>query len=144
MRNPNQIVSHQSTMDQVVDLENLRYPIGRVRWDEVNGSRDEWLAIIGSTPDELRRAVSGLNDRQLDTPYRRDGWTIRQVVHHYADDHMNSYVRFKWALTEDSPIIKPYAEALWAELPDARLSPVEPSLTLLSALHQRWIEAWKA
>ncbi|MBV9156767.1 MAG: putative metal-dependent hydrolase [Acidobacteriaceae bacterium] len=130
-------------MDLDHALENLRYPVGRFRWDDVSGSRDEWLSVIANTPDELRDAVSSLGDQQLDTPYRPDGWTVRQVVHHYADDHMNSYVRFKWALTEDAPLIKPYAEVLWAELPDARLGSIEPSLTLLSALHKRWIEGWR-
>ena len=129
-----------------MDLETLQYPIGRSSSYVENGSqkRDEWLRVIGDTPGELRRVVSGLSDEQLDTPYRPGGWTVRQVVHHYADDHMNSYVRFKWALTEEAPAIKTYGEALWAELPDARLGPIEPSLSLLAALHERWIEAWKA
>jgi hypothetical protein len=126
------------------ELENLRYPIGPFRRDDHGGSRKEWLAVIAATPDELRRAVSGLTDLQLDTPYRLGGWTVRQVVHHYADDHMNSYMRFKLALTEDAPVIKPYSEPLWAELPDARLGPVEPSLALLTALHQRWVAAWRS
>ncbi len=127
-----------------VDLEALRYPIGRFSWEQLSGSREEWLSHIGDTPYEVRRVVSGLNEKQLGTPYRPGGWTVRQVVHHYADDHMNSYVRFKWALTEDSPVIKGYSEPLWAELPDARVGPIEPSLVLLAALHERWIEAWKA
>lgn len=131
-------------MDEDGDFENLRYPIGRFHWDDMQGSRDECLTVIANTPLELERVVSGLNDPQLDTPYRPDGWTVRQVVHHYADDHMNSYVRYKWALTEEAPTIKPYAEALWAELPDARLGPIEPSLALLAALHERWTGAWKA
>jgi hypothetical protein len=129
-----------------VDLEALQYPIGRFRWEPGDGpgSRGGWLNIIAETPAELRRAVSGLSEEQLDTPYRPAGWTVRQVVHHYADDHMNSYVRFKWALTEEGPTIKGYFEALWAELPDARLGPIEPSLVLLAALHQRWMSAWRA
>ncbi|MGB6484446.1 MAG: DinB family protein [Candidatus Acidiferrales bacterium] len=112
-------------MDSQIDLETLRYPIGRFSWDAGTGaaSRDQWLRVIEATPAELRRAVSGLNDKQLDTPYRPDGWTVRQVVHHFADDHLNSYVRFKLALTEDAPTIKGYEEALWAELPDARQGP---------------------
>jgi uncharacterized damage-inducible protein DinB len=126
------------------ELENLRYPIGPFHWDDWNGSREEWLAVIAATPEELRRAVSGLSDPQLGTPYRPGGWTVRQVVHHYADDHMNSYMRFKLALTEDAPVIKPYSEPLWAELPDARLGPVEPSLALVAALHQRWVAAWRS
>jgi uncharacterized damage-inducible protein DinB len=129
-----------------MDLEALQYPIGRFRWNNENTprNRDEWLSAIGETPQELRRAVSGLADEQLDTPYRPSGWTVRQVVHHYADDHMNTYVRFKLALTENAPTIKAYGEALWAELPDARCGPIEPSLRLLEALHQRWMQAWKA
>jgi hypothetical protein len=128
------------------DLEALRYPIGRFSWnvDNVAAHRDEWLRVIEATPAELRRVVSGLADAQLDTPYRPGGWTARQVVHHYADDHMNSYIRFKWALTEDAPLIKSYDQTLWAELPDARTGPIEPSLVLLTAVHQRWVAAWRA
>jgi hypothetical protein len=129
-----------------VDLETLQYPIGRFAWNGESSAqfREEWLSAIETTPAELRRAVSGLTDDQLDTPYRPGGWTVRQVVHHYADDHMNSYMRFKLALTEDAPTIKPYSEPLWGELPDARMGPVEPSLILLAALHQRWMAAWRA
>jgi len=129
-----------------MELETLQYPIGRFSWNGESDAqiRDEWLRIIESTPDELRRVTDGLSEEQLDTPYRPGGWTVRQVVHHYADDHLNSYVRFKLALTEDVPTIKPYSEPLWGELPDARLGPIEPSLALLTALHQRWIAAWKA
>ena len=87
----------------------------------------------------MTAAVAGLDDRQLDTPYRPGGWTVRQVVHHYADSHANSYVRFRLALTEDAPVIKPYDEQRWAELPDAKSAPISVSLTLLSALHQRWV-----
>jgi hypothetical protein len=87
----------------------------------------------------LRAAVLGLSEEQLDTPYRPGGWTVRQVVHHVPDSHMNAYVRFKLALTEEAPTIKPYAEARWAELPDTRLTPPEVSLTLLDNLHERWV-----
>jgi hypothetical protein len=132
-----------TTGNSAAELESLRYPIGQFRWDDASGSREEWLAVIDDTPKELRRAISGLGDSQLDTPYRPGGWTVRQVVHHYADDHMNSYMRFKLALTEDGPVIKPYSEPSWAELPDARLGPVEPSLALLAALHLRWVAAWR-
>lgn len=129
-----------------MDLETLQYPIGRSRWKGEGGARnrEEWLCVIADTPREVRRVVAGLSDAQLDTPYRPGGWTVRQVVHHYADDHMNSYVRFKLALTEDAPLIKGYGEALWAELPDARLGPIAPSLELLEALHLRWMAAWRA
>jgi hypothetical protein len=128
-----------------VIIERLQYPIGRFCWKDENSpqDRDEWLSTIRDTPGEVRRVVAGLTDEQLDTPYRPAGWTVRQVVHHYADDHLNTYVRFKLALTENTPTIKPYDEAQWAALPDARLSPIEPSLMLLVALHQRWMEAWK-
>jgi hypothetical protein len=129
-----------------MELETLQYPIGRFSWNGESSPqiRDEWLGVIEATPAELRRVVAGLSERQLNTPYRPEGWTARQVVHHYADDHMNSYMRFKLALTEDTPTIKPYSEPLWAELPDARSGPIEPSLDLLAALHQRWVAAWKA
>ena len=129
-----------------MDLETLQYPIGRSPRDIESSprNRDEWLQVIAETPGEVRRVVQGLTEEQLDTRYRPGGWTVRQVVHHYADDHMNSYIRFKLALTEEAPMIKPYEEPLWAELPEARLGPIEPSLNLLAALHQRWIQAWRA
>jgi hypothetical protein len=94
---------------------------------------------IAAAPAALRAAVAGLSDAQLDTPYRPGGWTVRQVVHHVPDSHLNAYVRIRLALTEDTPTIKPYEEARWAELPDARSLPVEASLTLLEALHARWV-----
>jgi hypothetical protein len=126
--------------------ESLQYPIGPFQWEAEHAAqnRDEWLLIISDTPRELRRVVSGLAEDQLDTVYRPGGWTVRQVVHHYADDHMNTYIRFKLALTEECPTIKPYSEPLWAELPDARRGPIEPSLRLLESLHQRWVQAWRA
>lgn len=127
-------------------MEDLQYPIGRFRWagGSTAGQRMEWVGIIAATPTALRDAIAGLQPEQLDVRYREGGWTIRQVAHHYADDHMNTYVRFKLALTEDAPLIKGYSESAWAELPDARLSPVEPSLQLLTALHERWVMAWQA
>ncbi len=100
--------------------------------------RTEAIDRIESAPAELRRAVHGLTDEQLDTRYRPDGWTVRQVVHHLPDSHINSYVRLKLALTEPEPTIRPYDEKLWAELPDAA-APVETSLRLLEALHARWV-----
>ena len=127
-----------------MDLESLQYPIGRFSWTgSTPANREEWLRVVESTPAELRKAVSGLDDAHLDTPYRPDGWTVRQVVHHYADDHMNSYIRFKLALTEDSPTVIAYSEPAWGDLEDARTGPVEPSLTLLTGLHQRWVAAWR-
>ena len=88
---------------------------------------------------QMRSAVAGLNEGQLETPYRAGGWTVRQVVHHVADSHLNSYIRFRWTLTEDTPTIKAYDETRWAELPDAKTAPVEVSLKLLESLHVRWV-----
>ena len=120
--------------------EDLKYPIGRVQFKPAltSNERADLIKAIAAAPVGLRTAVAGLNDQQLDTPYRPDGWTVRQVVHHVPDSHMNAFVRLKLALTEESPTIKPYKEALWANLPDARL-PVEVSLRLTEALHERWV-----
>ncbi|MDX2178540.1 MAG: putative metal-dependent hydrolase [Bryobacteraceae bacterium] len=112
-----------------------RYPIGTFTYSRPR--RAEWLDDIEQLPSKMREAVDGLNDPQLDTPYRDGGWTVRQVVHHTADSHVNSYARFRLALTEEEPVIKPYEEQLWAELADAKSDPVEVSLTLLDALHKR-------
>jgi uncharacterized damage-inducible protein DinB len=121
-------------------MADLQYPIGRFTFPEATTAeqRQSWICEIANTPRELRAAVSALSKEQLDTPYRPGGWTIRQVVHHVPDSHMNAFVRFKLALTEDQPTIKPYDEARWAALPDAAL-PVKPSLDLLEALHSRWV-----
>jgi len=102
--------------------------------DEING----FILEIEELPAKLRVAVQGLNDEQLDTPYREKGWTLRQVVHHIADSHINSYVRFRWTLTEDKPTIKAYYEERWAELEDAKSAPIEISLQLIDSLHDRW------
>lgn len=120
---------------------DLRYPIGKPdRPDHLTEEkRRELIKAIEETPAKLRAAVAGLNESQLDTPYRPGGWTVRQVVHHLPDSHMNAVVRFKLALTEDEPTIKPYIESRWAELPGAQ-GPIEPSLVLLDALHQRWVQ----
>jgi uncharacterized damage-inducible protein DinB len=134
-------------------MSDLRYPIGKFHFDgplseeQKKGSLDE----IARTPANLRAAVKGLSEAQFDTPYRPGGWTVRQVVHHMPDSHLNSYVRFKLALTEDEPTIKPYAEDRWAELPDTQQTPVDVSLALLDSLHDRWVrllrsltpEQWK-
>jgi uncharacterized damage-inducible protein DinB len=101
--------------------------------------RRQWIAEIAACPARLRAAVAGLTAAQFDTPYRPGGWTVRQVVHHVPDSHLNAYVRFKLALTEDSPTIKPYDEAAWAELPDTAATPIEVSLDLLESLHARWV-----
>jgi uncharacterized damage-inducible protein DinB len=118
---------------------DLRYPIGPFEW-RGGSSEDErrYLDEIEQTPVRLRAAVAGLSSEQLDSPYRPGGWTVRQVVHHVPDSHLNSYTRFRLALTEDEPTIKPYDEGRWAELTDARTAPVEISLALLEALHSRW------
>jgi len=122
-------------------VQDLRYPTGTFRWkgELTEADRVELIAQIAEAPARLREAVKGLTPEQLDTPYRPEGWTVRQVVHHVPDSHMNSYVRFKLALTEDEPTIKTYDEALWAALPDSKNTPVETSLTLLAALHERWV-----
>lgn len=119
---------------------DLRYPVGKyARCDALTAEqRAAAIAQIAATPKNLREAVAGLSHEQFDTPYRPGGWTVRQVVHHLPDSHMNSYVRLKLALTENEPTIKAYEEQLWAELADSRDTPVEVSLTLLEALHQRW------
>jgi uncharacterized damage-inducible protein DinB len=120
---------------------DLRYPIGKyTRCDALTpAQRAEAIAQIAAAPKALRDAVAGLSREQLDTPYRPGGWTVRQVVHHMPDSHMNSYVRLKLALTENEPTIKTYEEELWAELADSRDTPVEVSLALFEALHQRWV-----
>ena len=121
-------------------MTDLQYPVGRFVLPEVTtaGQRQAWIHEIAATPQELRAAAGGFSKEQLDTPYRPGGWTVRQVVHHLPDSHMNAFIRFKLALTEDQPAIKPYDEARWAVLADAAL-PVEPSLDLLDALHLRWV-----
>ena len=120
---------------------DLSFPIGRFQrpTEFTDVSRAAAVAAIASAPTDLRAAVRGLNDSQLDSPYRPGGWTVRQLVHHLPDSHVNAYVRTRLALTEDNPTIKPYQEQLWAELADAKTMPVEVSLILLDALHERWV-----
>jgi hypothetical protein len=122
-------------------MEDLRYPIGQFRYEGEpdQGRREQWIEEIAATPANLRAAVAGLAPHQLDTPYRDKGWTVRQVVHHLPDSHLNAYTRIKLALTEDVPVIRPYEEARWAELPDGRAGPIELSLNLLESLHHRWV-----
>ena len=117
------------------------YPIGRFTPPAVvyPTLRTEAIEEIADLPAHLRKAVDGLTDAQLDTPYRSGGWTVRQVVHHLADSHMNAYIRLKLAITEHEPTIKPYNEADWARLVDSRL-PIAPSLAILDGLHARWAE----
>ena len=121
--------------------EDLRYPIGPFTSpDSVTpGQVAAWTADIARLPNDLRAIVTGLAPRQLDTPYRPGGWSVRQVVHHVPDSHLNSLIRFKWALTEDRPVIKAYDEQRWAALPDYRTVPIAHSLDLLDALHVRWV-----
>lgn len=134
-------------------MTDARYPIGKFSYEgpPTEHQRQEFLAQIEQTPANLRTAVEGLSDDQLNTPYRAEGWTVRQVAHHVPDSHLNAYVRFKLALTEDEPTIKPYAEDRWAKLADTQTTPVEVSLAMLDSLHDRWMrllrslkaEEWK-
>jgi uncharacterized damage-inducible protein DinB len=127
-------------------VTDLRYPVGEYEPRD-NLSPDErasMIAEIAEAPARMRKAIAGLTDDQLDTPYREGGWTVRQVVHHVPDSHVNAYTRFKLALTEEHPTIRPYDEAKWAELSDSRDTPVETSLTLLESLHDRWTRLLRA
>jgi uncharacterized damage-inducible protein DinB len=136
------IVQRMSSSPVLDASFSLRYPIGDFNSSEADRETD--IAAIAALPSALRAAVAGLDDAQLDTEYRPGGWTVRQLVNHVADSHMNAYVRVRLALTEDWPTIKPYAEKRWAELADARTLPVEVSLALLEALHRRWVTLWKS
>ncbi|WP_373232195.1 YfiT family bacillithiol transferase [Cohnella sp.] len=120
---------------------DLRYPIGHFVSDgEISEEqRVAWISDIAQLPVQLAAALDGLNEAQLDTPYRPEGWTVRQVTHHIADSHINSFTRFKLALTEDQPAVKPYYEERWALLGDTLQAPVEKSTALIDALHDRWV-----
>ena len=124
-----------------MDVERLKYPIGRFQRPEVVTDADikAWIEEIAVLPATLRQIVENLSDVQLSTPYREGGWTVRQVLHHVPDSHMNAYMRFKLALTEEKPTIKPYMENRWAELKDSQATPVQVSLDMLDALHRRWV-----
>ena len=130
----------------MTDLDDLRYPIGKFNppASSMPGMRAAQIHTLQLLPERLRAASQGLSDAQLDTPYREDGWTVRQVVHHLADSHLNAYIRFKLALTEDWPTVKVYDEAAWANLPDSRWLPIDSSLALVEALHRRWVELLQA
>lgn len=135
-----------STASQSAE-DAVRYPTGRFhrpRGPLTERQRRDMIDVIARTPNDLRLAVRGLSDSQLDTPYRPGGWTVRQVIHHVPDSHLNAFVRCKLALTEDQPTIKPYDEAAWAKLADVRDTPVETSLALLTALHDRWVRLLQA
>jgi len=127
-----------------VDLEKLQYPIGRfIAPTFITASdRTKWLQAMADAPIQLRAATMDLGEEQLDTPYRPGGWTVRQVVHHLADGHITSYTRTCLALTEDHPTIQNFDEKLWSELHDAKTAPIEVSLAILDAVHQRWIAAF--
>ena len=128
----------------IVIEKNLSYPIGPYESKPFSiNQKVEWMADIKFLPDQLEASILNLDEKQLHTPYRDGGWTVQQVVHHVADSHMNAYIRFKLGLTEDNPTIKPYNEKLWAEFNDVQKLPINISLTLLHALHQRWYEALK-
>lgn len=123
-----------------VTLEELKYPIGQPEIPEKITKKhiDTWVAVIENFPNRLTDLVINLTEGQLDTPYRKNGWTIRQVIHHCYDSHHNSYIRFKWTMTEEKPIIKAYYEDRWAELEDSKSAPILLSLNSLSALHAKW------
>lgn len=124
---------------------DLRYPIGKFEYKPASGGslfggeRQRFIGEIEAAPEKLRQAVYGLNTKQLDTEYRPGGWTVRQVIHHVPDSHMNAYMRCKLALTEPDPVIKVYDEARWAMLDDSKETPIEVSLSLVEMLHQRWV-----
>ena len=140
---PSQSPSQSSGPPSTADL---RYPIGRMQRASTltPDARRTAIEAIAEAPAKLRKAVAGLNDAQLDTPYRPEGWTVRQLVHHVADSHINAFVRTRFALAEQNVTIVPYDEKAWAELPDMRAMPVDVSLDLLDALHQRWVYLLRA
>jgi hypothetical protein len=122
-------------------VEDLKHPIGRFSFQppSTTEQRQKWIAEIAEAPANLRAAIAGLNEEQLNTPYRDGGWTVRQVIHHVPESHMNAYIRFKLALTESEPTVKPYHETAWAETADVRETPIEVSLAMLENLHKRWV-----
>jgi uncharacterized damage-inducible protein DinB len=122
-------------------MSDLQYPVGKFEWTgpATPEQRRRFIAQIAAAPAKFRAAIAGLTPKQLDTPYRPGGWTVRQVVHHVPDSHLNAYIRFKLALTEEGPTIKPYDQDRWSALTDVEDTPIEVSLTLLDALHQRWV-----
>lgn len=127
------------------DIEKLKYPIGRFQ-EPPNITREhieKWINVIENFPHRLTNEVRDLTEVELEKQYRPDGWTIKQVVNHCADSHMNSLIRFKLALTEETPTIKPYFENLWAELPDSKNYPIDDSLKILTGLHARWVNLLK-
>lgn len=125
-------------------MQDLRYPIGKYTAQPFSEKQlEEWLGDISALPHHLENSILNLDEAQLNTPYREGGWTIKQLVHHVADSHMNAYIRFKLGLTENNPSINAYREEIWAEMADTKNLPVNISLTLLHALHKRWMEILK-
>jgi len=124
-----------------MDLEQLKYPIGQFNMPEVFDDRQTkiWIAEIEALPEKIKNATENLSKKQLNQAYRPEGWTLRQVVHHLPDSHMNAYIRFKQTITEDMPIIRPYYEERWAECEEAKNGDIEMSIILLEGLHQRWV-----
>jgi uncharacterized damage-inducible protein DinB len=122
-------------------MTDLSYPLGKFHFAGplTDDKKREAIDSVAETPANLRAAIAGLSPEQLNTPYRPGGWTVRQLTHHVPDSHLNAYIRFKLALTEDEPTIKPYEQQLWAELPDTKETPIEVSLTMLEVLHDRWV-----
>lgn len=135
------MVSNQDQFEDKSRLVRLQYPIGKFECPESidNESIQEWINSIAVLPTEVENTIAGWNDTMLNTPYRPQGWTVRQLVHHLADSHHNSYIRFKWALTEENPVIKAYDEKAWAELFDAQIAPVSLAIEHLQAVHGRWV-----
>jgi len=121
-------------------MDNLSYPIGKFKFDPdiTVVKREEWTRKIESLPGQLKDSIEGLDEEQLDTPYRPGGWTVRQLIHHLADSHMHAYIRMRLALTEENPSVKTYDQDAWAALADAKSAPVEPSLSVIDGLHARW------
>ena len=130
--------------------EDLRYPIGKFEWvppeseEQMSKRRSQYIDVLAQLPATFAKSIEGLATTQLDTPYRPDGWTVRQVVHHVPDSHANAYMRFKLALTEYEPTIKPYKEDMWAKLADTAQTPVEVSFQMLGAIHTRWVTLLRA
>jgi hypothetical protein len=131
-------------------MEDLRYPIGKFEWvapeneEQMAKRRAKYIDVVAKLPETFARAVAGLTPEQLDTPYRPEGWTVRQLAHHVPDSHANAYIRFKLALTEYEPTIKPYKEDMWAKLADTAQTPIEVSMQMLSAVHTRWVTILRA
>lgn len=127
-------------------MEKLKYPIGRFKAPEnyTPQNLEQYISVIESFPEKIKQEVAHLNDEQLNTPYRPEGWTIRQVINHCSDSHMNAFIRLKLALTEENPVIKPYLQELWSDLADSKLMPIEPALTILEGVHTRWVVVLKS